>query len=52
MKKTEAVNVALKGRYIWFPGRAAPSEVRDMATAQGWNRVVLGPKPMVVAEGG
>jgi hypothetical protein len=49
-KKREATEAARQNRKIGLAGRAPARAARDMAT--GSNRVVLGPRPQGVAEGG
>jgi len=49
-KKREATKAVQQNRKIGLAGRAPARAARDMAT--GSNRVVLGPRPQGVAEGG
>jgi len=50
VKKREATKAARQSRKIGLAGRAPTSAAQDMAT--GSNRVMLGPRPQGVAEGG
>jgi len=50
VKKREATEAARQSRKIGLAGRAPLSAAQDMAT--GSNRVMLGPRPQGVAEGG
>jgi len=52
VKKTEAAEAAQQSRNILLAGLESKRAARDRATATGPNRVVLGPRPKGVAEGG
>ena len=52
MKMTEDVEAARKSSNIGLAGRESTSAALDRAIATGSNRVVLGPRPQDVAEGG
>jgi len=52
MKTTEDVEAAMNSRNIGLARRASTSAAQDRAIATGSNRVVLGPRPQDIAEGG
>jgi len=52
MKKTEAAEAAWQIRRLRLAGRASTRAAPGSATATGSNRVVFGPKPKWVSDGG